>query len=195
MNVENKTLTLKRSVSKIAIESLIAICGSIFLVICAQIAIPLPFTPVPMTLQTLAVFLLGGSLGSKRAAYSVIGYLIQGTCGLPVFAGGKINPFWILDIKAGFLLSFVLAAFIVGKLIERKPNGNLFYFLFSMFVGDLVIYTMGVSWLSFYFGISKAIAFGFLPFISCAILKSITGAFLLKSYAFIKNDLLQKPKL
>jgi biotin transport system substrate-specific component len=83
-------------------DLLIAGVGSCFLALMSQVAFPIVGTPVPVTLQTLAVFLLGGILGSRRAAYSVIGYLIQGSLGLPVFAGGVSNPLWILSPREDF---------------------------------------------------------------------------------------------
>src|SRR5262245_5158687 len=93
--------------------------GSIFLALMSQLAVHLPYTTVPFTMQTLGVFLLGGILGSKQGALSVLTYLAQGTVGLPVFAGGVANPRWFCDPKAGYLISFTLAAFLIGKAIEK----------------------------------------------------------------------------
>ena len=98
----------------------IALGGSLFLALMAQIAVPLPFTPVPLTLQTLAVFLLGGILGPKRALFALVAYLVEGTSGLPVFTGGAIRPLWFLGLHAGYLFAFPLAAYAVGMLTEKN---------------------------------------------------------------------------
>ena len=84
---------------QLAITCAIALLGSIFLALMSQVC-PLPFTPIPFTLQTLALFLLSGILGSAHALRSVICYLVQGTVGLPVFAGGLANPLWVSRCKS-----------------------------------------------------------------------------------------------
>src|SRR4051812_45046818 len=106
----SKAVSLKQEFPRILKELGIALAGSCFLALLSQVAIPLPFTPIPVTLQTLGVFLLGGILGGRRAVYSVVGYLVQGCCGLPVFAGGVSNPLWISSLQAGFLVAFIGAA-------------------------------------------------------------------------------------
>jgi biotin transport system substrate-specific component len=161
--------------------------GSCFLAILSQLAIPLPFTPVPLTLQTLGVFLLGGVLGSRLATYSVLAYLAQGSCGLPVFAGGLAGPLWLFDAKAGFLISFIIAAFLIGKMIEKRPSANLLYILFSLFLGQLMISATGMAWLSFYVGLHQAFLFGVLPFLSGAAVKITSAALILKGHAICKT--------
>lgn len=172
---------------KKALDILIALIGSIFLALLSQVSIPLPFTPVPLTLQTFGVFILGGALGSRRALMSVAAYLIQGTCGVPVFAGGLSNPLWFLDCKAGFLFSFLPAAFCIGVLKEKRAQSNLYTVIFSLALGQLLSFTIGASWLAFYVGFLKAIKFGILPFISGAALKILAAALSLKGIAFLKK--------
>jgi len=179
---KNDVLAAVRPKSKFFIELMIACVGSCFLAIMSQFAISLVGTPVPVTLQTLAVFLLGGILGSRRAAYSVIAYLIQGCCFLPVFAGGVVNPLWIMSPLAGFLISFVIAAFLIGKIIERKPQGHILYIVGALVVGSLVIFGLGMIWLSFYVGVSKAFLFGVVPFLSGAALKIMVGSLVIRFY-------------
>ncbi len=179
---KNDVLAAVRPKSKIFVELAIACVGSCFLAIMSQFAIPLIGTPVPVTLQTLAVFLLGGILGSRRAAYSVIAYLIQGCCFLPVFAGGVTNPIWIMSPLAGFLISFVIAAFIIGKITEKKPQAHILYIVGALVVGQLVIFGLGMIWLSFYVGASKAFLFGVVPFLSGAALKIMVGSLAIRFY-------------
>lgn len=90
--------------------------GSLFLALFSQLAIPLWFSPVPLTMQTFAVLLLGALLGSKRGPLAVALFLAEGACGLPFFAGGTAG---ISGATAGYLIGFVLCAFLVGFLLER----------------------------------------------------------------------------
>lgn len=173
---------------KVAFEVLIALLGSVFLALVSQIAFPLPFTPVPITMQTLGVCLLGAVLGSKRGSYSVLTYLAQGTCGFPVFAGGLCNPLWFLDLKCGFLLSFVAAAFLVGKLLEKKEN-SFFFILLTFSLGHILISLMGMLWMAFYLGsLTKAFLLGVLPFLMGSALKTVIGALATKGYRRMKVE-------
>jgi biotin transport system substrate-specific component len=183
---QNDILAVPRQKYRILVEVLIALAGSCFLVVMSRFSIPL-ITPVPLTLQTLAVFLLGGILGGRRAAYSVIAYLVQGCFALPVLAGGVSNPLWILGPQAGFLISFVVAAFVIGKMIEKRTGAHLFYYAGLYYagvlaLGQLVIFGLGMAWLSFYVGVSKAFLFGVVPFLSGAALKIIAGSLVMWCY-------------
>src|SRR5258708_18037129 len=102
------------------LRDLLLIIGfSIFTALCAHVSIPLPFTPVPITLQTLAVLLSGAALGSKRGALSMLLYMGLGSAHLPVFAGGA-SGFPIAT--GGYLIGFVIAAFVLRLLCERGPD-------------------------------------------------------------------------
>jgi biotin transport system substrate-specific component len=184
---QSKAITSGQHIGKIGVELTFAILGSIFLALLSQIAIPLPFTPIPMTLQTLGVFLLGGTLGGRRAAYAVLAYLTQGCCGLPVFAGGVTNPLWFLDYKAGYLIAFVAAAFVIGKMLEKRSSASFIFILFSIALGQMIILGTGMAWLSLYVGINKAFMFGVVPFLSGAVIKSIAGVLFIKSYIIYKS--------
>lgn len=186
---QSKALVVEHRIGKVSLEVLIVLLGSLFLALFSQLSIPLAFTPVPLTLQTLGVFILAGTLGSKRATYSVLAYLAQSCCGLPVLAGGLANPLWFLDLKAGFLVSFIAAAFLIGKMIEKRPHSNLLYLALSLVVGQLVISFIGMIWLSFYVGLYKAFMFGVVPFLSGAGLKIIAGALILKGYAMCRKTI------
>lgn len=179
---QNDVLAVSRPKSGILIELLIALAGSCFLAVMAQFSIPLLVTPVPLTLQSLAVLILGGVLGGRRAAYSVIAYLIQGCCLLPVFAGGISNPLWIMGPQAGYLISFVAAAYVVGKLIEKRPDAHILYYVGALTVGKLVIFGLGAAWLSFYVGIPKAFLFGVVPFLGGAAVKILVGSLVIRFY-------------
>lgn len=163
----------------IFIEIGMAIAGSCTLALLSQLAIPLP--PIPITLQTLGIFLLPGYLGGRRAFYSVLAYLIQGTLGLPVFAGGLCNPLWFCSPQGGFLLSFLAAAYLIGKSIQHKPRPSFLYLLAVLILGQIVIFLGGGLWLAYFLGWKKAYLVGIAPFFVGASLKIAFSALALKS--------------
>jgi biotin transport system substrate-specific component len=166
----------------------LVLLGSVFLAIMARISIPLPFTPVPVTMQTLAVFLLGGMLGGKKAALSVGAYLIEGTVGLPVFSKGLANPSWFLGATAGYLLGFVAAAYAIGTLLEKRPARSFYSVLAIVSIGEVIILSLGTAWMSVFLGFNKAFAAGIVPFVIGGSMKVVIAASLLYGSSLIKNS-------
>jgi biotin transport system substrate-specific component len=158
---------------------------SLVIALGAQVAIPLPFTPVPVTLQTLAVLLAGCLLGSGRGALAVIAYLGEGFAGLPVFSGGTAGISHLLGPTGGYLLGFVAAAFVVGVFAERGAAGSRPGTLVMLIAGNVVLYVPGVIWLGVYTGMDRAISLGFLPFIVGDLLKTAAGWGLLTGAALV----------
>ncbi len=113
--------------------------------LCAQISIPLPFSPVPVTGQTLGALLTGAALGGRLGAFALALYLLEGSIGLPFWAGAKSGPFWMLP-TAGYLVGFLLAASLVGMLAERGWDRGRRVVL-AMLLGNVVIYALGLPWL------------------------------------------------
>ena len=142
----------------------------------AFIVIPLP--PVPITAQTfflnICAVLLGGSLG----ALSQFIYLMLGVVGLPVFAGGKAGIGVIFGPTGGYLLGFIIAAFVIGTVNKMKKSAGIFWHIFSMTIGMLIIYFLGSVQLSAVAKMSfhKAFAVGVLPFIPGDIIKILLAA-------------------
>jgi len=129
-------------------DLLLVLAFASFTALAARIALPLPFTPVPITGQTLAVLLSGVLLGSRRGALAQLAYLAQGAAGLPVFAGGRAGLGVLLGPTGGYLVGFVLAAGLVGWLAERGwrlHTGRLFV---ALLLGNLVIYLCAALWLA-----------------------------------------------
>ncbi len=143
----------------------LVIGASLLVAVSAQIAVPLPFTPVPMTAQTLAVLLLGAVLGSVRGTLAMLTYLAEGAVGLPVFAGGKAGLAWLAGPTGGYLIGFVVAAFVPGFLAERKWDRNIFSSFLAMLIGNVIIFAFGLLVLQSYVGMDKVLALGFYPFI------------------------------
>jgi biotin transport system substrate-specific component len=144
------------------IHNILLVVGfSLLIGLSAQVAVPLPFTPVPITMQTLTVLLTGMLLGSRLGTATLLAYLAEGAAGLPVFAQGKAGlP---TGPTGGYLIGFVFAAALVGFLAERGWDRRWTTTLLAMVLGSLVIYAFGVTWLSTF--IPDAIAKGMLPFL------------------------------
>jgi biotin transport system substrate-specific component len=151
--------------------------GALFVAILAQVKIPLPFTPVPLTGQTFAVLLVAAALGSKRGAASMAFYIALGAFGLPVFAGGAAGMAYLSGATLGYLIGFVLAAYVIGLLAERGLERNIRTSVLPFLVGTVIIYACGVSWLAVLLGnFSKAITAGLLPFVVGDIIKLVAAA-------------------
>ena len=153
------------------------ILGSLFVAALAQVEIPLPFTPVPITGQTFGVLLVGAALGSKRGAASLALYLAEGAVGLPFFAGGAHGLSVLTGATAGYLLGFVGAAYVIGQLAERGLERSVRTSFIPFLVGTLIIYICGVSWLAIVLGsFSKAVTLGLVPFVIGDIIKLFAAA-------------------
>jgi biotin transport system substrate-specific component len=178
-----------RRANSIARDALLILLGSALVAACAQIAIPLPFTPVPITGQTFAVLLTGMALGSRRGCLAMLLYLAEGAAGLPVFAGGAYGVAKFLGPTAGYLFAYPLAALLVGLLAEhgwdRKPAGA----ALTMLLGSSVILTLGCLWLSrFVGGLGTALLQGVLPFLPGDVVKvGLAAAALPGGWALVKR--------
>ena len=145
-------------------QIVLVFCGAAFVGIAAQIAIPLPFTPVPLTLQTFAVLLAGAALGSLRGVASMGLYALMGVVGVPWFAEGSSG---FSSASFGYILGFILAAFIVGRLAEGGGSTTPTRSAALMVIGNLAIYAVGVTWLKFAIDSSwaTALSLGVVPFL------------------------------
>lgn len=154
---------------------LIALFASITAILSLLPAIPLPFSPVPITFQVLGVFLAGAILGSKRGFISQLLYVLLGSIGLPIFAGGQAGFSILVGATGGYLIGFVLAAGIVGLVIERKEKNTLIDAAIAMCLGLVVIYILGTIQLSIVTGLplKKAFIAGSLPYIPFDAIKGV----------------------
>lgn len=160
-------------------DALLVTGFSLLNALCAQIFFLLPGTPIPVTGQTFGVLLTGALLGPRLGALSLMLYLIEGTVGLPFFFGGTFGLAHILGPTGGYLLSYPLAAGLVGWLAVRGWDRKPLTMLAAMFLGSAVIYTFGASQLAHFVGASKAVSSGVLPFLPGDVLKAILAAGLL----------------
>jgi biotin transport system substrate-specific component len=162
-------------------DALLVTAGSLLVALFAQIQIFLPFTPVPITGQTFAVLLLGAALGGRRAAASLLLYLLEGAMGLPVFAGGSAGLLRLAGPTGGYLVGFLPAAYLVGLLAERGLDRRWYSALPVFLLGQLVLYTIGVIWLSTFVGLGQALIAGLWPFIVLDAAKAVLAAVALPS--------------
>ena len=165
---------------------------SLLVAVFAQIVIRLPFTPVPITGQTLAVLLTGGALGAWRGAASLGLYAIWGSIGIPVFApgaeavegelvhfifpwAGTADPVWSLA-SGGYIVGFIAAAYVVGRLSERGWDRG-WYVTVAMLIANVLIYVPGLLWLGYKIGsFDNALVFGRYPFIAGDLIKLYIAA-------------------
>jgi len=156
--------------------AVLALGGTVLLWLSAKIQVPLQ--PVPITMQTLVVLVLGVAYGWRLGAATMALYLLEGAVGLPVFAGGwsEGGGFHLLyGATAGYLFGFVVAAGVCGRLAERGWDRNVLGSAAAMVIGNLIIYAMGLAWLAGQIGLAKAIQYGLMPFLLGDALKIALG--------------------
>jgi biotin transport system substrate-specific component len=165
------------------------IAFSLLTALAAQVVIPLPWTPVPITGQTFAVLLTGALLGSRLGALAMIAYLIEGASGLPFFAAGGAGLQRLLfSPTSGYLLSYPAAAFVVGLLAERGWDRRFVTAAAAMAVGSSLILLSGWAWLARFVGPTAAWAAGVAPFLIGDVIKIVLAAAVLPSgWALLKR--------
>jgi biotin transport system substrate-specific component len=153
---------------------LLAVLGAAALTVSAKISVP--FYPVPMTMQTYVVLMIGMAYGLRLGAATVALYLAQGAVGLPVFAtGGGIAYF--AGPTGGYLVGFLVAAAAMGALADRGWSRSLVKVLAALALGTVIPFLLGVSWLAVFLGdFGKAVAGGLLPFIWGSVFKFALAA-------------------
>ena len=159
-------------VKKIVLCSLFAA----LIALLAQISVPLPFSPVPVTGQTLGIFLVGSLLGGKWSAFSVLIYILLGAVGLPVFHHFQGGLHIIFGPTGGFLWGFVPASYILGKISEKKISYGTM--ILGMFLCMCTYFTLGALYLALTAGLTfrQALLMGVLPFIPLDIVKLAVAA-------------------
>ena len=154
------------------------VLGALLIYLTARIVFPVPGSPVPVTGQTFGVLLVGGALGFRRGVASVALYVLIGLIGLPFFAEGKGGVNVILGASGGYIVGFVLAAAIVGRLAELGWDRRIIGAIGAMIVGEIAIYLIGVPWLMAvaHLDLATGIAKGLTPFIVGDAIKLLLAA-------------------
>ena len=152
--------------------------------IAAQVSVPLPFTPVPLTLQPMVVLVAGAALGARLGMASQVLYLMLGLAGFPVFAASAVLPqgvFRLIGPTGGYLMSYPFAAFLTGALAERGFDRRYLTSVLAMAAGLAVIFSAGVLWLAWFArpahaGLDAALRTGLYPFLPADIVKVCIAA-------------------
>ncbi|MBZ9894824.1 MULTISPECIES: biotin transporter BioY [unclassified Mesorhizobium] len=151
------------------------VLGTLFLALSSYIEVPM--VPVPVTMQTFAVTLVGALYGWRLGAITIAAWLAEGAVGFPVLAGGAAGVQHFIGPTGGYLFAFPVVGALVGWLAERGWNGGRVVLAFAaMLLGNLLCLALGTAWLAVIIGAEKAVAFGFLPFVLGGLLKSALGA-------------------
>jgi len=161
------------------VNTLTIIGASILIALAAQVAIPIPGSPVPLTLQPIAVLLVGVTLGAWRGSAAAALYLLEGISGLPVFAQGHAGPVWLIAPTAGYLWSYPFAAWLAGFVSQRGWGSSIVRSVSGMLLALGVIYLGGWSWLATLTNIRVAFITGVAPFVLADMIKVAIAASLL----------------
>ena len=161
---------------RFARATLLALVGSAVMALSSKLAVP--FWPVPVTMQSLAVLLIGAAFGARLGAAAMALYLVEGALGLPVFAG---TPAHGIGPTGGYLLGYVPAAFAVGFFAERGADRSVPRLLGAMTLGHVILFAFGTAWLAHLMGTEMAWTGGVVPFILGTVVKTLLGALLVPS--------------
>jgi len=178
----SKTIALATAIDVVAPDmawpgqAVLVFAASVLVALCAQVSIPLPFTPVPLTGSTLGVLAVGALLGPRRGAAAVLLYLLEGGIGLPFFAGGAAGWALFFGPTGGYLIGFIPGAFIAGLLAQRGWDRSPLYAFLLMLVASSAILACGLAGLAPWVGAHHLLALGLYPFIAGDILKSALAA-------------------
>ncbi len=159
-------------------DAVLVIAGAILIYLCAQVVIPRPGSPVPYTLQTFGALVVGGALGMRRGFLAALLYMLVGLVGVPFFAEHKGGTQVVLGATGGYIVGFMLAGGLVGRLAELGWDRRLGGAIGATLLGTLTIYLVGVPWLAVTTGISlgDAIQGGMIPFLGVDVVKAIAAA-------------------
>lgn len=157
--------------SRIARDAGLAVIGSLVVAVAAQVTVPM--VPVPMTLQSLAVLMVGAAYGARLGALTLALYALEGVIGLPVFHNLTGGPAVLFGPTGGYILGFVLAAGLVGLLAERGWSATTLRMTAASLAGAAVLYVPGLLWLATFTGPDKVLALGLLPFLAGDAVKAV----------------------
>ena len=161
-------LKIFQGVNQYIINVLLIVFGTLLLTISAKVQVP--FWPVPMTMQTFVVFLIGSTYGVRLSFLTLVAYLIEGAMGLPVFAAGG-GIVYLTGPTAGYLYGMTIAAVIISYFANMGYSTSYIKSFISILIGSIVIFALGVLYLGSIIGYSKAIQAGLLPFIPSELFK------------------------
>jgi biotin transport system substrate-specific component len=148
-------------------HALFIVGGTAFIAVMAQVSLPVPGSPVPVTGQTLAVLLVGTTYGARLGVATFSTYLLAGIAGAPIFAGGTYGIDRVLGATGGYLFGMLLASAVLGFLAERRADQKFSTSFPALLLGNLIIFSFGLTWLHFSLDLTwaKTFSMGLTPFI------------------------------
>lgn len=149
---------------------LVILAATLLMTVSSRIEVPM--VPVPMTMQTFAALLIGGLLGARMGAVAVAAWLCQGIAGLPLFSGGGGGIGHFIGPTGGYLVAFVVMAFMAGLYVDRAKRPTIVGAFLVAMAGHVVCLGLGTAWLALQIGLPSAFELGFAPFIVGSVVKS-----------------------
>ena len=184
----NNLFKVEKIHSKLFRNFILVISGVAFLSVMAQFSVNLPFTPIPITGQTLAVFVIALVYGSKLGSTTLISYITLGSMGAPVFSGGKFGFPFLLP-TGGYIIGFLFITIVCGYLSEIGFTKSYSKLLLTIIIGELLLYTCGLLQLSIFIPDKNIFELGLYPFILGDIIKiTLLISILPNIWKFIKNE-------
>lgn len=189
MNTLNATVYSLIRPASICKELPLLIGFNLVMIASAYISIDLPFSPVPVTGQTFAVMLIAMALGRVRAVGVLTAYLLEGTAGLPVFAGGTGGIAILAGPTGGYLVGFLAAAYATGHLADMGWDKSYLKSILAMIVGHAVVFALGLAGLAIFVPANIVLPMGLYPFLSGTVVKIMLAAVILPSvWKFVKPE-------
>ena len=177
-------LKIFQGINQNIINVLLILFGTLLLTISAKVQVP--FWPVPMTMQTFVVFLIGSTYGVRLSFLTLVAYLFEGAIGLPVFAAGG-GVLYLTGPTAGYLYGMTIAAVVISYFANQGYSTSYFKSFISIIIGSAIIFALGVLYLGSIIGYNKAIQAGLLPFIPSELFKIALAVLLIPTLnKFIK---------
>ncbi len=175
----------------LALDTILVLAGAALVGLCAQVSVPLGFTPVPLTLQTFGVLITGATLGWRRGSVAMLIYGALGVAGLPWFAGHAGGSAILAGPDFGYIIAYPVAAALIGWLASRGFDHNPIRTAAMMIAGSVVIYAGGLSWLmvDLNVGLAKGLSLGVTPFLPGDAIKALAAALVLPaSWALVNRQ-------
>lgn len=165
----------------LATDAALVVAGTALTALLAQVVIPM--YPVPITGQTLAVLLVGGSLGAVRGSLSMVLYILIGSVGVPVFSEASSGVDVVFGATGGYMIGFILAAALTGWLAARSWDRRFLGGMVSYLAGSALVFVVGLPWLAAVGGysLSETLAYGLYPFIIGGVIKAAIAAGLIRA--------------
>ena len=169
-------LKIFQGLNKNLINVVLILFGTLLLTISAKVQVP--FWPVPMTMQTFVVFLIGSTYGVRLSFLTLLAYLFEGAIGLPVFASGG-GIVYLTGPTAGYLYGMTIAAVVISFFADKGFSNSYIKSFISIILGSIIIFTFGVLYLGSIIGYSKALQLGLLPFLPSELFKIVLAVLLI----------------